>query len=87
MGQTEPHFQTILFTIVMGCLFNRIHFFSNSKGCAHPMLNIFPLIVVGKIVLIMCLSLIKVHPHWKMDMVSPLNPNTITIHGFFDWVF
>jgi len=50
MGQTQPHFQTILFqTIVMGCPFNRIHFLKNSKGCAHPMLNIFPPIVVGNL--------------------------------------
>jgi hypothetical protein len=47
------------------------------------MLNPFPPIVAREFVLIMCPSFIKVHPHWKMGMASPLNSNTTTIHGFF----
>jgi xanthine/uracil permease len=83
MGQAEPHFQTIFFTILMECPFDRIHFFSNFKGCAHPMLNLFSPIVVGEFVLIMCISIIKMHPHWKMGMASPLELK----HYYNSWFF
>jgi len=64
----------------MGPLLREYVNFSNSKGCTHPMLNIFCPIVVGEFVLILPPFLIKVHPHWKMGMVSPLNPKEILFY-------
>ncbi len=90
MGEAQPHFQTIFLTILMGSPFNRIQFFKILR-VVHT--QCFCSIVVGKFVLIMHPSLVKIHPHWKMGMASPLNlkksffykwsPYLINVHFFF----